>query len=230
MPHRTNPETDTAVQMCEFKDLPRSYHQLVGALRKLQNIWGESYMWDMWRELTQKWLLHGNYVRWALHDEPKWVPLTEEVVGMGLWAVAPKTSSVEDFVRPKRSPRGFPGGTSGREQAYQCRRRKKCRFDPGSGRSPGGGHGNPLQYSCLENPMDRGAWWATVHRVAQSQTELKQLSRHASKRILKDVDVMIHLSPSFQTYLRRFSASQALAMCSSCSGWSDEEEVNRTTL
>ena len=41
---------------------------------------------------------------------------------------------------------------------------------PGSGRSPGGGHGNPLQYSCLENPMDRGAWWATVHRVAKSHT------------------------------------------------------------
>ena len=41
---------------------------------------------------------------------------------------------------------------------------------PGSGRSPGGGHGNRLQYSCLENPMDRGAWWATVHRVAKSQT------------------------------------------------------------
>jgi len=40
----------------------------------------------------------------------------------------------------------------------------------GSGRSPGGGHGNPLQYSCLENPMDRGAWWATVHRVAKSWT------------------------------------------------------------
>ena len=47
---------------------------------------------------------------------------------------------------------------------------------PGSGRSPGGGHGNPLQYSCLENPMDRGAWWATVHRVAQSWTRLKRLS------------------------------------------------------
>ena len=43
----------------------------------------------------------------------------------------------------------------------------------GSGRSPGGGHGNPLQYSCLENPMDRGAWWATVHGVAKSQTQLK---------------------------------------------------------
>jgi len=44
---------------------------------------------------------------------------------------------------------------------------------PGSGRSPGGGHGNPLQYSCLENPMDRGAWQATVHGVAKSQTRLK---------------------------------------------------------
>ena len=41
---------------------------------------------------------------------------------------------------------------------------------PGSGRSLGGGQGNPLQYSCLENPMDRGAWWATVHRVAESDT------------------------------------------------------------
>ena len=41
---------------------------------------------------------------------------------------------------------------------------------PGTGRSPGGGHGNPLQYFCLENPMDIGAWWATGHRVAKSQT------------------------------------------------------------
>ena len=47
---------------------------------------------------------------------------------------------------------------------------------PGSGRSPGGGHGNPLQYSCLENPMDRGAWWATVHGVAKTQTRLKRMS------------------------------------------------------
>ena len=44
--------------------------------------------------------------------------------------------------------------------------------------SPGGGHGNPLQYSCLENPMDRGAWKTTVHTVAKSQRRLKRLSRH----------------------------------------------------
>ena len=47
---------------------------------------------------------------------------------------------------------------------------------PGLGKSPGGGHGNPLQYSCLENLMDRGAWWGTVHRVAKSWTRLSDLA------------------------------------------------------
>ena len=52
---------------------------------------------------------------------------------------------------------------------------------PGSGRSPGGGRGNPLQFSRLENPVDRGDWQATVHRVAQNQTQLKQLGMHISQ-------------------------------------------------
>ena len=57
---------------------------------------------------------------------------------------------------------------------------------PGLGRSPGEEHRNPLQYSCLENPMDRGAWPTTVHRVAQSQTRLKQLSmQHGPKLQVK---------------------------------------------
>ena len=51
---------------------------------------------------------------------------------------------------------------------------------PGSGRSPGGGHGNPLQYCCLENPVDRGALRASVHRVTKSQTRLKRLSTHTA--------------------------------------------------
>ena len=55
---------------------------------------------------------------------------------------------------------GFPGGTVGKEPACQCRRHKRGEFNPGSGRSPGGGNSNPLQYSCLENRMDRGAWRA----------------------------------------------------------------------
>ena len=61
-------------------------------------------------------------------------------------------------------------GSDGKESACNA-------GDPGlipeSGRSPGGGNDNPLQYSCLENPMDRGAWWATVHGLAKSQTQLR---------------------------------------------------------
>ena len=51
---------------------------------------------------------------------------------------------------------------------------------PGSGGSPGEGNGNPFQYSCLQNPMDRGAWRAVVHRVTKSWTQLKQLNMHAT--------------------------------------------------
>ena len=67
----------------------------------------------------------------------------------------------------------YTNGTSDEEPACQCKRHG---FDPWVGKIPWRGHGHPLQYSCLENPMDRGAWWATVHRVAKSQTWLKWLS------------------------------------------------------
>ena len=56
---------------------------------------------------------------------------------------------------------------------------------PGSGRSPGVGQGNPLEYSCLKNPMDRAAWRALVHRVTQSQTRLKRLSTHGRTRLVR---------------------------------------------
>ena len=55
---------------------------------------------------------------------------------------------------------------------------------PGSGRSPGEGNGNPLQYSCLENPMDRGAWWATAYNVVESWTRLKRFSMHTRIYVL----------------------------------------------
>ena len=58
---------------------------------------------------------------------------------------------------------------------------KDAHLIPGSGRSPEGGHGNLLQYSCLENSMDRGVWQTTVHRVAKRQTQLKQLSTHTHR-------------------------------------------------
>ena len=71
---------------------------------------------------------------------------------------------------------GFPDGASGKESACQSRLDvRHASSIPGLGRSPGEGNGNPLQYSCLENPTDRGPWQATVHRVARSWTWLKQL-------------------------------------------------------
>ena len=65
---------------------------------------------------------------------------------------------------------GFPGDANEKQPICQHRRHRRHSFILGLEKSPGGGHGNPLQYSCLENPMDRGAWWATVHEVAKSRT------------------------------------------------------------
>ena len=68
-----------------------------------------------------------------------------------------------------RCTQGFPGGSEVKASACNV---GDLGSIPGSGRSPGEGNDNPLQYSCLENPMDGGAWWATVHGVAKSRTRL----------------------------------------------------------
>ena len=68
---------------------------------------------------------------------------------------------------------GFPSGSDGKASAHNA---GDPGLIPGLGRSPGDGNGNPLQYSCLENSMDGGAWWATVHGVAKSQTGLSDFT------------------------------------------------------
>ena len=70
----------------------------------------------------------------------------------------------------------FPGGSDGKASAYNV---GDLGSIPGSGRFPGEGNGNPLQYSCLENPMDGGAWCATVHGVAKSRTRLSDFTHFA---------------------------------------------------
>ena len=70
---------------------------------------------------------------------------------------------------PGGFPGTFPGGSDGKESACNT---GDLGSTPGWGRSPGGGQGTPLQYSCRENPMDRRAWWATVYEVTKSQTQL----------------------------------------------------------
>ena len=65
---------------------------------------------------------------------------------------------------------GFPGGSGGKESACSAGDPGSI---PGSGRSPGEGNGNPLHYSCLENSIDRGAWWVTVHGISKRLTQLR---------------------------------------------------------
>ena len=76
--------------------------------------------------------------------------------------------------------RAFPGGATGREPACQCRTHERRRLDPWVKKIPWRRAWQPLQYSCLESPMDRGAWRAAVHKVAKSRTWLKRLSVHVA--------------------------------------------------
>ena len=81
-----------------------------------------------------------------------------------------KTNYTKEMLEPPLSW-GFPGGSDGKESACNA---GDLRSTLGLGRSPGEGKGKPLQYSCLENSMDRGAWWATIHGVAKSRTRLSK--------------------------------------------------------
>ena len=82
------------------------------------------------------------------------------------------------FLLSIQASHGFPCWLHSKESTCNAGAVGDTGSSPGSERAPGGEYGHPVQYSCLENPMDRGAWWATVHRVAKSQTWLKWLSTH----------------------------------------------------
>ena len=86
---------------------------------------------------------------------------------------------------------GFPGGLDGKESACSARDLGSI---PGLGRFPGGGRGNPLQYSGLENPMDRGAWQATVHWISKNWTQIKGLSTHAhiASKFSRSLEIMVY--------------------------------------
>ena len=82
---------------------------------------------------------------------------------------------------------GFPGGSEVKASACNAGDLDSI---PGSGKSPGEGSGNPLQYSFLENPMDGGAWWAIVHRVAKSRTRLSDFTFTFTMSFISDSAVL----------------------------------------
>ena len=96
-----------------------------------------------------------------------------------IWGKACQMDPCKKQIKYEYRQMGFPGSTHGKVLACQCRRHKRWGFDPWVEKIPWGGQSNPLQHSCLENPMNRGDWLITVHRVTKSRTWLKWLSMHS---------------------------------------------------
>ena len=108
------------------------------------------------------------------HDNPLQYSCLENPMGRGAWWAA-----VHGVTKSQTQLSNFPSGSVVKNSPTNARDIRDADSIPGSGSSPGGGHGNPLQNSCLENPKDGGARQAKVHRAAQSRTQLKQLSMRA---------------------------------------------------
>ena len=110
----------------------------------------------------------------------------------------------KSYEKIEEKPSGFPGGSEGRESTYNAGGQ---RLIPGLGRSPGEGNGNPLQDSCLDNPMEREAWQAAIHGVAKSRARLISLQFLSCSYLNKKphsnpwkvilVYILISLNPSF---------------------------------
>ena len=90
---------------------------------------------------------------------------------------------------------GFPGGASGKKKSPSANAGniRDTGSIPGLWRSPGGGHGNPLQYSCLENPVDRGAWRATVHGGHKEDHKELHITEWQTSKALELQEVLAHL-------------------------------------
>ena len=98
---------------------------------------------------------------------------------------------------------GLPGGSVDKEPACNAGDARNMGLIPGLGRSPGGGHSNLLQYSCLENPTDRGAWWAMVHRSQRVSYDWSDWAQHAAQGLLIHLHVDTNLL-LFQNYILNF--------------------------
>ena len=108
---------------------------------------------------------------------------------------------------------GFPGGLGVKNPFANAGDERDWVLIPGLGKSPGGGHGNPLQYSCLENPLDIGAWWATVHRLSKGRAWLKWPSSSST------IFLFIYGCAGSLLLHGLFSTCVKWGLLSSCSVW-----------
>ena len=138
--------------LCDSADLSKGNEALarVPGFTELTNSWGN-------KTVNQRVIL----VKWLHNVIQSWEP-REAILRKISWKVA------SIYLSPAFSE-GFAGGSDSKETVYYA---GDLGSIPGLGRFPGGGHGYPLQYSCLENPLDRGAWWATVHGVTRVRFDL----------------------------------------------------------
>ena len=126
-----------------------------------------------------------------MHWKKKWQPLQcsclENPRDGGAWWAA-VYGVAQSRTRLKRLSSSSGSGSVVKNQPTMQVLWEEMQVQSWVGKIPGGGHGNPLQCSCLENPVDRGAWWATVHGVAKSWTQLKPLSMHMAVIKHKEIE------------------------------------------
>ena len=162
----------------------------------------------------------------------KWVPGSGEgplTAGLKGWIFRPLQAY---FIYYRTSGAGLPRWLSGKDSTCNAGDVRDTGSIPGLGRSPGGEHDNPLQYSCLGNPMDRGAWQATAHRVAKSQTWLNNWTHthtHIKWKPFRSSLGKVYLTPPRQGSATGMGSRwrQWARLCPAPGCWGQEEPENQ---
>ena len=147
---------------------------------------------------------------WRIGEQRSWWRNSTQLLALRIWASFWCSNWHGTYLVPLSHRRGFPGGSDSKESACNAADPGSI---PGSGRSPGEGHSNPLQYSCLENPMDKGVWQATVHGMERVGHNWATEQQHISMtpKSLSRAD----LSYKLQSHLYNFLMS--IDFSTSCS-------------